>query len=65
MARLEQEFQFRGFRVAVAQSILKGWDAVPVEEKCKIVNSVRIVNAMQNMKWAGARVQARGLATEL
>jgi len=65
MARLEQEFQFRGFRVAVAQSILKGWDAVPVEEKCKIVNSVRVVYAMQNIKWAGAKVQAPALATEV
>jgi hypothetical protein len=36
-----------------------------VEEKCKIVDSVRIVYAMQNIKWAGARVQPAILATEV
>src|SRR5262245_62007616 len=65
MARLEQEFQFRGFRVAVPQSILKAWDAVPLEEKCKIVDSVRLVYMRQNIKWNGARFQPAVVATEL
>src|SRR5262245_56266266 len=65
MTRLEQEFQFRGFRVAVAQSILKGWDVVTVKEKCKIINSVRFVYATRTIKWACAEVQARALASEL
>lgn len=65
MARLEQEFHFRGFRVAVPQSILKGWAAVPVDEVCKIMDSVLLVYVMQNHRWKGARVQPAVVATEL
>src|SRR5436190_17264314 len=65
MARLEKEFHFCGFRIAVPQSILKGWAAVPVEEVCKIIDSVSAVYAMQNLRWKGARVQPAVVATEL
>ena len=66
MVRLEQEFRLRGFRVAVPKSILKRWATVPVDEVCKIIDSVCVVYAMGNLRWAGARVEpsvvAMGLA---
>ena len=65
MARHEREFQFRGFRVAVPQSILKRWAAVPAQEKCRIIDSASAAYAMQNIKWKCARVQPCVLAKEL
>jgi hypothetical protein len=49
----------------VPQSILQSWAAVPREEVRKIIDSVRAVYAMQNLRWSGARVQPAVAATEL
>lgn len=60
-----QEFDFRGHRVAVPKSILKGWAAVSTNEVCRIMLSVELVYAMQTIKWKCAKVGPSVVATEL
>ena len=65
MMRHEQEFHFLGHRVAVPQSILKGWAAVPAAKECRIIDSVRVVYMKGNLKWECARVEPSFVASEL
>jgi hypothetical protein len=65
MTRIEREFRFPGFRVAVPKSILKDWAAVPTDEVCRIIDSVRVVYAKGNLKWECARAEPSVVAREL
>jgi hypothetical protein len=51
----DKEFHFGRFRVTVPQSVLTKWAATPVDETCKIIESVTALYTSAKAEWTQAK----------